>query len=152
MREIDIIVKDVLTSYGFIFKNTSWYRTTEDFIQIINFQKSLFSNKYYLNLGFDDRQVRPTYKPEYQFSVRLRIDILFSDIQLMQPLDFENDYPETTRRDQLHALVLRGIDFLDSVNGWNKLRIAISNQSHPIHHAFITAQFMKKITENITLT
>ncbi len=147
MREIDIIVKDVLTSYGFIFKKTSWYRTTDDFIQIINFQKSQFSNKYYLNLGVDDRQERPTYKPEYQFSVRLRIDILLSDMQLMQPLDFENDCPEKTRREQLHALVLRGIDFLDSVNGWNKLRTAMSSQSHPIHRAFVAAQFMKKYRE-----
>lgn len=56
MREIDKLVKDILTSDGFVFKKTSWYRTTKDFIQILNFQKSHFSNKFYLNLGIDEIQ------------------------------------------------------------------------------------------------
>lgn len=153
MREIDIIVKDILTSYGFVFKKTSWYRTTNDFIQILNFQKSHFSNKFYLNIGIDETQEgRPIYKPEYQFPVRLRIDMLLSNKELMQSLDFEKDYPETNRQDELNAIVLCGINFLDSINEWSQLRTAINNQSHPIHRACIIAEFMKKIKENITLT
>ena len=35
MREIDKIVKDILTNYGFVFKKSSWYRVSDDFIQII---------------------------------------------------------------------------------------------------------------------
>lgn len=150
MREIDIIVKDILTSSGFVFKKTSWYRTINDFIQILNFQKSHFSNKFYLNIGIDETQEgRPTYKPEYQFPIRLRIDMLLSNKELMQSLDFEKDYPKTLRREELNAIVLCGINFLDGINKWSQLRTAINNQSHPIHRACITAQFMKKITGNI---
>lgn len=148
MREIDILVKDILTSYGFVYKKTSWYRTTNDFIQILNFQKSHFSNKFYLNIGIDEIQGdRPTYKPEYQFPVRLRIDMLLSNKELMQSLDFEKDCQETDRQKELNTIVLYGINFLDSINEWNQLRTAIKNQSHPIHHAHIIAEFMKKIKE-----
>ena len=35
MREIDIILKPLFNSCGFSLKRTSWYRLTDDFIQII---------------------------------------------------------------------------------------------------------------------
>lgn len=152
MREIDKLVKDILTSDGFVFKKTSWYRTTKDFIQILNFQKSHFSNKFYLNLGIDEIQEgKPSYKPEYQFPVRIRIDMLLYNRDLMQSLDFEKEYIETTRQEELKTIVLSGINFLDSINEWNQLRTAISNQSHPIHRACILSEFLKRI-KGITLT
>ena len=55
MRDIDIILKPLFNSCGFSLKRNSWYRLTDDFIQIINFQKSHFSNLYYLNIGLDHR-------------------------------------------------------------------------------------------------
>ena len=66
MRDIDSRVGEILISHDFKLKKNSWYRHTEDFIQVLNLQKSYFSDLYYLNIGLD---VKPdnisSYMPEY---------------------------------------------------------------------------------------
>ena len=51
MRKIDAIVKDVMKASGFVKKSNSWYKLTDDFVQVLNFQKSAFSNLYSLLSG-----------------------------------------------------------------------------------------------------
>ena len=146
MRDIDKTVKDILTPCGFVFKKHSWYRVSDDFINIINFQKSQFSNKFYMNLGVDERTGQKIkYKPEHLFSVRLRVDMIILDKQLLDALDFESDCSETSRKEKLEILSLNGVTFLDSINGWKKIKSAMNSKIHPVHRAFITASFIKKI-------
>jgi len=146
MREIDKIVKDILTNYGFVFKKSSWYRVSDDFIQIINFQKSQFSNKFYINFGLDERDSQGLiYKNEYQFPIRLRADMMVLDEQLMAALDFEEPCSETIRNENLQALITNIVNFLDSINGWEQLKSAMHNKTHLIHKAFITGPFINKI-------
>ena len=149
MREIDKIVKGVLTNYGFVFKKNSWYRVSDDFIQIINFQKSQFSNKFYINFGLDERDGQGlTYKNECQFPIRLRANLMVLDEQLMAALDFEKQCSETSRNENLQALITNIVNFLDSINGWEQLKLAMHNKTHLIHKAFITGSFINKINEH----
>ena len=148
MRDIDKTVKNVLIYHNFIFKKSSWYRISDDLIQIINFQKSHFSNKFYLNIGIDERGSHEcTFKPEYLFPVRLRIDTILSEKQLIEALDFEIACSEICRNERLEALILNSIYFLDSINEWEQLKLAMKNKSHPIHRAYITKSFIEKINK-----
>lgn len=53
MNQINSICRDLLSSRGFVFKRGGWYAISHDFIFIVYFQRSMFSNLYYLNLGVD---------------------------------------------------------------------------------------------------
>ena len=149
MREIDQIVRNMLTSNGFVLKRNSWYRITDDLIQIINFQKSYFSNKFYLNIGIDERfEQKIIYKPEYHFPIRLRIESLLSDSQLLQALDFDLNFSESDRLENLHTIILHCVNFLNDISNWEQLTLAINDKFHPIHKAAITGAFMKRLKNN----
>lgn len=149
MRDIDKTVKGVLTSHGFVFKKSSWYRISNGLIQIINFQKSQFANIFYMNLGIDEITGQDCiYKPEYQFSLRLRVDMIISDKQLIDALDYEKECSEINRNKIMEALILNSINFLDSIDDWGKLKSAMKNKMHPVHRAFITQSFTDKINDN----
>lgn len=142
MREIDKLLKNLLTQYGFVLKKNSWYRLTKDFIQIINFQKSQFSNKYYLNIGIDEKSDNmPLFKPEYMFAIRLRADNIVSDSTLIHALDFEKYISEDERVNNINTTVLCCIHFLDSITDWKQLKSAFEDNAHLIHQAFITISF-----------
>lgn len=80
MREIDKLIRPLMRENGFRLKGTSWYRIKEDFIQVLNFQKSLYGDDYYLNLAFDLSNdllcFPPDYKflPEYRYPIRIRAE------------------------------------------------------------------------------
>ena len=76
MNECDHLTRDLLSQNGFVYRKKGWYRITGDFLQILNFQKSCWSNQYYINIGEDflpkDKEGKIEYLPEYQFPMRGR--------------------------------------------------------------------------------
>ena len=146
MREIDTILKDTLKCQGFKLKGTSWYRLTEDFINVINFQKSLYSNLYYVNIGIDKKIGNDNlYKPEYKFPIRFRIEELISDKAILQALDFERSFSVFDRLEHLNKIVKYSIDFLDSSSNWEQLKLSLSDSQHPINKAAIIATMRSEI-------
>lgn len=149
MRDIDSRVGEVLISHDFKLKKNSWYRHTEDFIQVLNLQKSYFSDLYYLNIGLD---VKPdnisSYMPEYMFSVRGRAEMIIQNRELILSLDFTNDLSESDRQSKLNTLLVECVEFLNSIRSWKDFRKAIDNSSHPIHKAAITASFKQLLTNH----
>ena len=149
MREIDTILKDILKCQGFKLKGTSWYRLTDDFIHVINFQKSLYSNLYYVNIGIDKKTGNvKSYKPEYKFAIRLRIERLITDKALLQALDFNDNISVFDRLELLSKIVKYSIDFLDSLSNWEQLKLSLSDPKHPINKAAIIATMRSEI-ENL---
>ena len=146
MREIDTILKDTLKCQGFKLKGTSWYRLTEDFINVINFQKSLYSNLYYVNIGIDKKIGNDNlYKPEYKFPIRFRIEELISDKAILQALDFERNFSVFDRLEHLNKIVKYSIDFLDSISNLEQLKLSLSDSQHPINKAAIIATMRSEI-------
>jgi hypothetical protein len=146
MREIDTILKDTLKCQGFKLKGTSWYRLTEDFINVINFQKSLYSNLYYVNIGIDKKIGNDNlYKPEYKFPIRFRIEELISDKAILQALDFERNFSVFDRLEYLNKIVNYSIDFLDSISNLEQLKLSLSDSQHPINEAAIIATMRSEI-------
>ena len=146
MREIDTILKDTLKCQGFKLKGTSWYRLTDDFINVINFQKSLYSNLYYVNIGIDKKIGNDNlYKPEYKFPIRFRIEELISDKAILQALDFERNFSVFDRLEHINKIVKYSIDFLDSISNLEQLKLSLSDSQHPINKAAIIATMRSEI-------
>lgn len=142
MRKIDAIVKDIMKASGFVKKSNSWYKLTDDFVQVLNFQKSAFSNLYYLNIGIDVRSSdKPQYKPEYRFGVRLRADMLASESGIVGALDFERNMDSEERIETIYAIIEECVSFLGSVSSWVQLHAAYNDDSHPINKAATTGVF-----------
>lgn len=124
MREIDTIVKDAMIAFGFVLKGSSWYKFTDDFVQVLNFQKSYFSNLYYLNVGIDTRShSKLQYLPECRFGVRLRADMLIPERDLLIALDFQSEMDPAERTETICSIVGKCHSFLDSVSSWAQLRL-----------------------------
>ena len=146
MREIDTILKDIIKCQGFKLKGTSWYKLTDDFIYVINFQKSLYSNLYYVNIGIDKKIGNDNlYKPEYKFPIRFRIEELISDKAILQALDFERNFSVFDRLEHLNKIVKYSIDFLDSLSNLEQLKLSLSDSQHPINKAAIIATMRSEI-------
>lgn len=65
-----------------------------------------------MNLGIDERTGQDfVYKPEYQFPVRLRVDMIISDKQLIDALDYEKECSEISRNEKMEVLILSSINF-----------------------------------------
>lgn len=142
MRKIDAIVKDVMKASGFVKKSNSWYKLTDDFVQVLNFQKSAFSNLYYLNIGIDVcSSDKPQYMPEYRFGVRLRADMLASESGIVGALDFERNMDSEERIETIYAIIEECVSFLESVSSWAQLHAAYNDDSHPINKAATTGVF-----------
>lgn len=142
MRKIDAIVKDVMKASGFVKKSNSWYKLTDDFVQVLNFQKSAFSNLYYLNIGIDVRSSdKQQYMPEYRFGVRLRADMLASESGIVGALDFERNMDSEERIETIYAIIEECVSFLESVSSWVQLHAAYNDDSHPINKAATTDVF-----------
>lgn len=142
MRKIDAIVKDVMKASGFVKKSNSWYKLTDDFVQVLNFQKSAFSNLYYLNIGIDVRSSdKPQYMPEYRLGVRLRADMLASESGIVGALDFERNMDSEERIETIYAIIEECVSFLESVSSWVQLHAAYNDDSHPINKAATTGVF-----------
>ena len=120
MREIDEIASSFLEKNGFIYKRLSWYRQTNDFLQIISFQKSSFGNQYYVNIGesFISNVFSLCSKrlpPESQFQLRARASQLFNK-ESFACLDFDNDYQQDKRIEQIGIICDKCLLFLQSIN------------------------------------
>lgn len=118
MNPVKLIVKDMMKSIGFRCKNNSWYRLTNDMIQILNIQKSAWGDQYYINLGLDyyDGSFRypSEYKfpPEYKFGLRIRASELFVDADF-KSLDFTKEYNPEKRTEAIKDIFSRSLNFLD---------------------------------------
>ncbi len=68
MNTINLIAKKLLSSEGFLFKRGAWYALSPDFIHVLYFQRSLYSDLYYLELavGFNPDHL-DTFPKDYEF-------------------------------------------------------------------------------------
>ena len=119
MNICDKLNRELLINNGFVYRRRGWYRRTEDFLQIINFQKSYWGNQYYINIGEDLVSMNTNgsiiYPPENQFHLRGRVeDITVSDDSL-DCLDFENSMIESERMHKMTSLIDNCISFLNRI-------------------------------------
>ncbi|MDV6330446.1 DUF4304 domain-containing protein [Asticcacaulis sp. 201] len=79
-KALEKMTDKYLSPYGMQKKSTSWYKETNDVLQIVNLQKSEFSNKFYLNIGLLPFGIAVYGMPrpkEHKFPIRIRMSALY---------------------------------------------------------------------------
>lgn len=133
MNECDHLTRDLLSQNGFVYRKKGWYRITGDFLQILNFQKSCWSNQYYINIGEDflpkDKEGKIEYLPEYRFPMRGRAGRLGLSKESLDCLDFEIYIEEEERRSKMTSLIEECIAFLNRVSTLDGVKQEYKNSS-----------------------
>lgn len=133
MRDIDLLVEKLLKDNGFKFKGTTWYRATGEVLQIINFQHSSWSHKYWMNIAMDLctknlRDFGRIWPKEYEIPIRIRSEMVKQTADYIPSLDYDVSMSDIKRTQAVNTLTLFWIHFLDSVKTRETLLKAIEEQ------------------------
>jgi hypothetical protein len=131
MNKCDILNQELLTNNGFVYRKRGWYRCTEDFLQIINFQKSNWGNQYYINIGENCLSRLNAgsiiYPPERLFHLRGRVEDLGIPEETLDCMDFENSILENERKNKMTSIISECIAFLDRIRTKEGLKLEYNN-------------------------
>ena len=104
---VRLALKDVLGYAGFSRRGDSWFRTTDEVVEVLNLQKSQWGNQYYLNYALWLLPLGETKFPkEERCHVRFRVDAIVSPgADLVRLLDLDADSSDAERRSKLVAVL-----------------------------------------------
>ena len=122
---IRLALEAVLSGEGFFRKKDSWYRRSNEVVEVVNLQKSQYGAQHYLNYAlwltaFGDA----TSPKEDKCHIRMRVDIIMTDAEnFARLLDLEADMPSDERRITIAAvLTSEFIPFADQCRSLTGLR------------------------------
>jgi hypothetical protein len=118
------ILNDALLPFGFKRKGNTWVLNGPEINKIVNMQRSLYSNLYYINYGY---VINSLPKDGFFMHVDKRLGSYDKqvDIEIRNLLDFENSSPENLRIEKLSNYVNSII--VEEMNG-------IKNELDLLHH------------------
>jgi hypothetical protein len=124
---------------GFKKTRRTWHRRSEDFVQVINLQKSAFGLQFYVNVALAPIgmpiQGLPT-PSESQCPIRLRLDTLSGE-DSATIFNIENDMGDMERTAKVeHILANVLFPFLDNISTLQEVRNACT--SGPFLHGLIS--------------
>lgn len=102
MQKKDLIklLDNIIKPYGFIKKGSDWYLSTNEIIKIITLQKSSYGNYYYLNYGFQIKELSEKH-PDKHISHRLGSLNEIENERIKILLNLEEDVPIDIRQAEL---------------------------------------------------
>jgi hypothetical protein len=109
---------------GMTKRSQSWYRATDEVISVLNLQKSRWSLKYYVNIGWWLRVLGDAAFPkEYETHVKIRLDDLLPDRRAEVTALLDLGRPFDNRRGRLSELLRSGVwPILESAGSIEGLR------------------------------
>jgi hypothetical protein len=129
MRDIiEGTVAAVMKKNGFRRKSKSWYLRTDDTILVVNLQKSIYGDQYYVNLAVWLKALGENVFPkEYHCHIRSRVVAFDRDRQKYwerEVFDLDNtDMPDAERSQQIQSfLEEKALPFLLSCGSVEELR------------------------------
>ncbi|MBK8255163.1 MAG: DUF4304 domain-containing protein [Polyangiaceae bacterium] len=105
---VSMALSDLVVAAGFVRKRDTWYRATEDLIQVLNVQKSRYGQQYYLNLGIWLKPLGEVQFPkENVCHVRIRARQLdeATRAEFEKCLDLDSGITPEERENQIRRLV-----------------------------------------------
>ena len=121
---ISKVVTEVLGPLGFKRRGLTWQLDGEETVCIVNFQKSNYDAKFFLNIGFLIRREQAPDKPkEHECDVRLRAGQLWpSETATMEEV-LEHARPDRKSEESLRAFLLAKVaPFIQQAAGLDGLR------------------------------
>src|SRR6266487_1404346 len=121
------IVDEILIGNGFKKEESYWKLETEELIKIVNVQKSFFGNQYYINYGFDLKNL--DYNAD-QMHVYRRLPMVNSNERNL--LDWDEQIDERKRLTQIKLLLKKSL--LTELNKINTASDLVENLGHQLHY------------------
>jgi hypothetical protein len=115
VKEIESGVSEVLCDLGFKKRGRSWYRVTDETVQVTNLQRSQWGEQYYLNFGILIRALDETRSPrpsQCHFVARLAMLVSGRDPNDFV-IDLEKAEPQKKLKGTLQTLASVGKTFLE---------------------------------------
>ena len=106
---LSLALEDVLGPAGFTRKGDSWFRRTEEIVEVLNLQKSQWGRQYYLNYALWLRALGEAPFPRHeQCHVQMRASAFLPPDDLARLLNLESDLTDAERRAALAGLLTSG--------------------------------------------
>lgn len=123
-KELTNIIDEILKPLGFTKKGNYWRLEGEELFKIVNLQKSSYSNKYYINYGFDIKNLNYD-----SLSMHIFRGISTEDSEDRDILDFEKDL--NSRIEKIKWLVTKVLlPNLNEINSLSDLINDLKKQPH----------------------
>lgn len=97
VKSIHQVIRESVGEYGFKKKSNSWFFLNSEVTQIINVQKSIYGEAFYINCGIGINQLEPkSFQKEVDCHIRARAssDVFMEDAEreeIKKLLDFSRD-------------------------------------------------------------
>jgi hypothetical protein len=112
MLPLEAAVAGALRSNVFKKKSRTWWRTTDDVIQVVNLQKSAYGERLYVNLGLYIRSLGSEQNPpEYRCHIRVRLERLVPEPLYSSVASATSDTEPSDGL--LEALLVHGVQWLE---------------------------------------
>ncbi|QEM69265.1 DUF4304 domain-containing protein [Geobacter sp. FeAm09] len=99
-KEFIKFLNEILTQYGFKKKGNKWFGESNDLLKVVDLQRSLYGNSYYLDYGFILKKIELG-------SLRMHIsygfgsNVLEKNNRIKELLNFENNINDEQRKLEL---------------------------------------------------
>ena len=143
------ILDQSLREFGFKKKSSSWYRSSNDVVQVVNLQRSQYGNQYYFNCGIGIKGLGlPDFPKEQQCHIRFRAasvvpDETRSKIEAIFDLDNDDFLDDERSREALSLVEEVLLPILNRCSSKNGIIDSIKNG------VFVRAMIHKDIKDLI---
>ncbi len=119
---LKLAIADALGPAGFSRKGDSWYRKTDEVVEVVNLQKSQYGPQYYFNYALWLLPLgEAAFPKEEKCHIRMRADdIVSSETELERLLDLEAANSDAERMFKVAALLK--LEFLPFADGCRTIR------------------------------
>ena len=128
-KVVEQAVQTQLKGEGFRKKRLSWWRTLAEVVHLLSFQKSAYSDLYYVNCGVLLRGLSDEERPpDYRCHLRTRADSLEAAKPLAGALAFTDAREDLGREERISALVENvALPWLNSMRSEEQVRVRIES-------------------------
>jgi hypothetical protein len=119
-----LAIAEVLADVGFTRRGLSWFRSSDDVVEVVNLQKSQYGSQYYVNYAIWLRRLGDASFPkEEHCHIRMRASTICASEELRRLLDLESDIDGDARRSAFARLLTNEfVPFSDSCRSLAGLR------------------------------
>ena len=124
-KHLENLIKPLLKKKGFRKRGSTWWRHSDDFIQVVNIQGSQWSKNFYINLGIYIRDLGDKQWPaEEQCHIRHSLESIYGvESGIVKLLNYEDYAPEALPRKRLSEMLEQGgLNWLEECSNFQRAK------------------------------
>lgn len=135
---METLLKVPLKEQGFRKKGATWYRETDEVVQVVNIQGSQWSTIFYINLGVYLKSRGDKSEPaEYDCHLRTRLSQLVPDLHYLAELcDVHTKaFEDIDRSDLVQLLLNHGLPWLNECSTESGFKKELTLNRSMVHYS-----------------